>query len=67
MNAVLDKFVVKRVQLARVERVTQLTDQIAGPDQTRFRVRSGVVFVVRHRKARELDRRGSTFLIDERY
>src|SRR5271166_3698122 len=32
VNAVFGEFVVERVQFARVERVAQLTDQIAGPD-----------------------------------
>jgi len=65
VNAGFDEFVVKRVQFAQVERIAQLTDQIAGPDQARFRVGSGVVVVVRHREARELDGRGDALLIDE--
>src|SRR6516162_4512586 len=63
VNAVFDEFVVERVQLARVERIAQLTNQIAGPDQARFRVGSGVVFVVRHREARELDGPGDALLV----
>src|SRR5713101_9919122 len=66
VNTGFDEFVVERVELAQVERITQLTDQIAGPDQPRLRVGSGVVFVVRHWEARELDGRGDALLIDER-
>src|SRR5882672_10481824 len=42
VNAGFDEFVVERVQFARVERIAQLTDQIAGPDQARIRVGRGV-------------------------
>src|SRR5271165_6140940 len=65
VNAVFDEFVVERVQLARVQRIAQLTDQIAGPDQGRFRVGCGVVFVVRHWEARELDGARDALLIYE--
>src|SRR5689334_20572553 len=53
VNAVFSEFLVEGVKLARVERITQLTDEIAGPDQGRFRVRGGVIFVVRHWEAGE--------------
>src|SRR5207302_8733903 len=65
VNAGFGEFVVERVQFARVERIAQLADQIAGPDQSRFRVGRGMVFVVRHRETRELDGPGDALLIDE--
>src|ERR1700730_11764923 len=65
VDAGLGEFVVERVQFAQVERIAQLTDQIAGPDQGRFGVGGGVVVVVRHREARELDARGDALLVDK--
>ena len=32
VNAGFDEFVVERVQLARIERIAQLANEIAGPD-----------------------------------
>src|SRR4029077_5387347 len=32
VNAGLDEFVVERVQLARIERIAQLADEVPGPD-----------------------------------
>jgi hypothetical protein len=63
VNAGFGEFVVERVRLAQVPRIAQLTDEIAGPDQARFRVGSGVVFIVRHREVRELDGRGDALFI----
>src|SRR6516164_973759 len=57
------EFVVERVQLARVERIAQLPDQIRGPDEPCFRIGGGMVGVVRHRKARELDGVRNTLLV----
>src|SRR5215471_8168152 len=66
VNAVFDEFVVERIQFAEVERIAQLADQIAGPDQAGFGIGGGVVFVVGHRETRELDGRGDTLLIYKR-
>src|SRR5205085_3326503 len=65
-NAGLDEFVVERIQLARVERIAQLTDEVTGADEGRFRVGDGVVLVVRYRETRELDGAGDALLVDER-
>src|SRR5262245_33792108 len=65
-GAGFEKFIVERVQFAQVERVAQLTNQVAGPDQTRFGVGGGVIFVLRHGEAGELDGRSDALLVDER-
>src|SRR6516162_9401907 len=66
VNAGFDKFVIERVELARVERIAQLADQIAGPDQARLRIGSGVVVVIGYREARELDGARDPLLVYER-
>src|SRR6185312_4668845 len=66
VDAIFDQFTVECIQLAQVERIAQLTDQIACPDQCRLRVGSGAVFLIRNGKARELDGRGNALLVDER-
>src|SRR6516164_1352660 len=45
VNAGFSEFVKERVELARVERVAQLADQIAGSNQTSVRIGGGMVFV----------------------
>src|SRR6516162_3958204 len=66
VNAGFSEFVVERVEFARVERIAQLADQVAGPDQARVRVGGGVVFVIRYWEARQLDSRGDALLVDVR-
>src|SRR6516165_9528560 len=52
VNAGFSEFVVERVEFARVERIAQLADQIASPDQASLRVGGGMVFDKRYgRKA----------------
>ena len=63
VNADFGEFVIKRIELTRVERIAQLADEICGPDQTRFGIGRGVVFILRHREAGQLDGCGNVLLI----
>src|SRR5215469_5227059 len=66
VNTGFDKLVVERVELARVERIAQLANQIAGSDQASFRVGGGVVVVLRHWEAGELYGARDPLLVYER-
>jgi hypothetical protein len=59
----LDKFVIERVQLAWIERITQLADQIAGSDQAGFGVCGRVIVIIRHWETGELDGVSDTLLV----
>ena len=50
------EFMKQGVELALVERIGELADEIRGSQQTCLGVGPGVVLVLRHRKSRQLDR-----------
>ena len=49
------KFVEEGIQLSRIERVSELTDEIRSPQQARLGVGLGVVLVLGHWEPRQLD------------
>ena len=60
----LGKFVKQGVQLARVKRVGQLTDQVSGTEQAAFGIGSGIGVIDGYREARHFDGQRNPFLVD---
>ena len=56
----------ERIELARVERIAQLSDQIGGAQQACLAIRLGVVSLFRNREARQLDRPADAVGVHER-
>ena len=66
VDADLLELVEQRIELAGVERIAELADEVGGAHERRLGVGRGMIGVVRHRKARQLDVARQAVGIDQR-